>query len=103
MTSDGWLPLRRGILRKPLAADAGKGVQMDLIRIEPNVTDRPHVHNGFEWVYILEGNFTDQNGVHKKGDFIENTMEGVHHVSTGDEGCLLIITWTGSVTEVAEK
>lgn len=102
MDSDDWLPLRENIWRKPLAADPVKGIQMDLIRIEPNFKDRPHTHDGFEWVYILEGGFTDQKGVHRKGDFIVNTTEGIHQVSTGEEGCILLIVWTGSVSEVGE-
>jgi anti-sigma factor ChrR (cupin superfamily) len=100
MTSSGWLQLREGMQRKPLAADGERNIQMDLIKIKPNLVDRPHVHDDFEWVYVLEGSFTDARGVHKKGDFIVNTTEGIHQVSTGDDGCLLLILWSGSVSEV---
>jgi anti-sigma factor ChrR (cupin superfamily) len=89
--SDDWLFLRKGIWRKPLASDPLKGIQMDLIRIESNFKDRQHIHDGFEWVYILEGGFRDQGGFHGKGEFVVNTTEGVHQVSTGEEGCLLLI------------
>jgi len=98
--SEGWLELREGIKRKPLAADRERGIQFDLIKIRPNFDDNPHVHDGFEWVYILEGGFTDDAGEHKAGDFLKNSTEGVHQVKTGPEGCTLLIVWTGSVTEV---
>jgi anti-sigma factor ChrR (cupin superfamily) len=98
MEEGGWLPVRPGIERKPLAAEKGRGIQADLMRIRPDFTDRPHTHDGFEWVYVLEGGFTDQKGAHKKGDFIVNSTEGVHQVTTGGEGCILLIVWTGSVS-----
>jgi anti-sigma factor ChrR (cupin superfamily) len=102
MEKDGWVALRPGIERKPLAADPKKGLQADMMRIAPNFTDRPHTHDGFEWVYILEGEMTDQAGVHRKGDFLINTTEGIHQPSTGRDGCTLLIVWTGSVS-AAEK
>ena len=98
MDSDGWTSLREGITRKPLAVNKEKGVQIDLIKIKPNFTDHPHTHDGFEWVYILEGELTDDKGVHKKGDFLVNTTEGIHQPKTGKDGCTLLIVWTGSVT-----
>ena len=82
--------------------DDERGIQVDLIRIEPDLTDKPHIHDGSEWVYVLEGSFTDQKGAHRKGDFIVNTTEGIHQVSTGKDGCLLLIVWCGSVTPVEE-
>ena len=99
MVSEGWFKVRSGVWRKPLAADGGRGIQADLMRIRPDFADRPHVHGGFEWVYVLEGGFKDQAGWHGKGDFIVNTTEGVHQVTTGPDGCLLLIVWTGSVRE----
>jgi len=98
MDSGGWRLLRPGVERKPLAANPGLGIQADLIRIRPNLTDLPHTHDGFEWVWVLEGGFKDQKGEHKAGDFVVNTTEGVHQLTTGQEGCLLYIVWTGSVT-----
>ena len=97
ISSDGWVFVRDGIERKPLAESAEKGLQIDLMRIKPNFSDRPHFHDGFEWVYILEGSLVDEKGVHRKGDFIVNTTEGVHQPSTGPEGCMLLIVWCGSV------
>ncbi len=95
-----WVRLREGVWRRPLAVNGEKGVQADLIRLASDFVDRPHVHDGFEWVYVLEGSFTDQAGEHKAGDFVVNTTEGVHQPRTGPDGCLLFIVWTGSVTPV---
>ncbi|MFH1403734.1 MAG: cupin domain-containing protein [Candidatus Altiarchaeota archaeon] len=97
---DDWVMLREGVWRRPLAVNSEKGIQADLIRIDSDFTDMPHVHDGFEWVYVLDGGFTDQAGEHGAGDFIVNSTEGVHQVSTGPGGCLLFIVWTGSVSQV---
>jgi anti-sigma factor ChrR (cupin superfamily) len=100
MVAEGWTKLRPGVDRKPLSKDTTRKIQFDMLRIKPNLTDKPHIHNDFEWVYVLEGSFNDQTGFHKKGDFIINTTEGIHQITTTDEGCLLLIVWTGSVREV---
>ncbi|MBD3388415.1 MAG: hypothetical protein GF416_05030 [Candidatus Altiarchaeales archaeon] len=100
MDSEGWVELRPGVMRRPLAVNEGWGLQADLIRIGGGVTDRPHTHDDIEWVYVLEGSFEDQAGMHVKGDFVVNSSEGVHQVTTGPGGCLLFIVWSGSVSEV---
>ena len=94
-----WIRLREGVERFPLTKDEKRGIQADLIRIAPDHVDRAHTHDGFEWVYIIEGGFTDDAGTHKAGDFIINSTEGIHQPKTGPDGCKLIIFWTGSVTE----
>lgn len=100
MASEGWIKLRNGVWRQPLAQNEELGFQMDLIRVKADFADSPHVHDGFEWVYILEGGFMDDRGWHKKGEFIVNKTEGVHQILTGPDGCLLLIVWTGSVSGV---
>jgi len=100
MANVGWVPVRNGIERKALAKDPEKGLQADLMRIKPNFVDRPHTHDGFEWVYVLEGELSDDKGVHRKGDFLVNTTVGVHQPRTGPEGCTLLIVWCGSVKQL---
>lgn len=94
-----WERLRKGISVKNLAKNAELGIQFDIIRLEPGLNDVAHIHDGFEWVYILDGSFEDHNGVHKKGDFVENFKDQEHHVKTV-EGCEILIVWTGSVTHL---
>ncbi|MCR4335842.1 MAG: cupin domain-containing protein [archaeon] len=89
--------LRKGIQIKSLAKSSEKGLQMDILKIEPNWVDQGHFHNDFEWVYILEGSMQDEKGLHKKGDFLINTTERIHKPSSKD-GCQLLIVWSGKVT-----
>lgn len=95
--------LREGIKRRQLAKDGKLGVQADIIRIEPNFVDKAHIHDGFEWVYILEGALFDENGEHSAGDFIINSTEGIHKPYTDGRGCTLLIFWTGSVTPTKDS
>ncbi|MFH1391122.1 MAG: cupin domain-containing protein [Candidatus Diapherotrites archaeon] len=89
--------LRKGIQIKHLAKDSKSGLQMDILKIEPNWVDQGHFHDDFEWVYVLEGSMEDEKGIHKKGDFLINTAEGIHKPSS-KEGCELLIVWSGKVT-----
>jgi len=102
MECEGFFRLREGVWRKPLAESLGWGLQADLIRLDPNLVDRAHIHGDVEWVYVLEGSFSDGRGLHVKGDFVENSVEDVHQVRTGDEGALLFIVWCGKVDVVQE-
>ena len=93
-----WMEIRPGVERKSLAVNEKLGIQADYIRIKPNHTDSIHIHDDFEWVYVVSGSFSDAAGVHVAGDFLENSTEGTHQPVTGAEGALLFIVWTGSVT-----
>ena len=95
-----WIRLRDGVDRMPLAKNTQKGIQADIIRLAPGHHDRPHIHDDFEWLYILEGEFTDERGIHKAGEFVINSTEGQHVSVAGPIGCKLLIVWTGSVTEI---
>lgn len=85
-------------LRKSLAKDPKRKLQMDILRIEPDFVDVPHWHDDFEWVYILEGSLEDEKGLHKKGDFIINDKDARHRPTSRD-GCTAIIMWCGSVRQ----
>ncbi len=91
-----WKQLRRGIRIKHLAKDEKRGIQIDLIRLEPGLDDPPHWHNDWEWVYILEGSLEDEKGVHRAGDFMVNEKDSRHQPKT-KEGCTALIVWCGSV------
>ncbi len=102
MEDEKWVNVREGIMRKPLAENRKWGLQADIMRIKPNFKDKAHRHDDYEWVYILEGSFTDAKGKHSKGEFLENNTEDIHQVTTGAEGCTLLIVWCGSVKPTAD-
>ena len=91
-----WETLREGIQIKHLSRDEGKNLQIDLLKIEPSWSDKGHIHESWEWVYILEGSMEDEKGIHKKGDFLINEKDVLHKTSS-KEGCLILIVWCGKV------
>lgn len=93
-----WIEVRDGVLRKLLARDDSKNLQIDVIKLEPEFKDTPHWHNDWEWVYVLEGSFEDEKGVHKKGDFLINDKVNVH-TPKSKEGCTLLCVWCGSIRD----
>jgi len=95
---DDWIKVRDKVWRKPFARDEKRGIQMDLMRIEPDFNDTPHWHSDWEWVYILEGSLVDDKGIHKKGDFLLNDKDARHQPKS-KEGCKMIIVWSGGVRQ----
>jgi len=55
----------------------------------------PHIHQGYEEFYVIEGELQDADGkLFKKGDFV--TFEpGTEHNSHTKNGCLLIVFMRG--------
>ena len=66
-----------------------------ILKMDPGAKSLPHIHQGFEEFYVIEGELEDADGkVFKKGDFI--TFEpGTTHNSHTKSGCLLIVFMRG--------
>ena len=66
-----------------------------ILKMDPAAQSLPHIHQGFEEFYVIEGELEDADGkVFKKGDFI--TFEpGTTHNSHTKNGCLLIVFMRG--------
>ena len=73
--------------------DSGLGTY--ILKMDPAAKSVPHIHQGFEEFYVIEGELEDADGkVFKKGDFI--TFEpGTTHNSHTKNGCLLIVFMRG--------
>ena len=66
-----------------------------ILKMEPNAKSLPHVHQGYEEFYVIDGELQDADGkIFKKGDFV--TFEpGSKHNSHTKNGCLLIVFMRG--------
>ena len=66
-----------------------------ILKMEPGAKSLPHVHQGFEEFYVIDGELQDVDGkIYKKGDFV--TFEpGTEHNSLTKNGCLLIVFMRG--------
>ncbi len=89
---------RKGTSVKHLQRDKKRNFQIDLMRLDPNLTFNQHSHPDIEWIYILKGGFSDHRGNFKRGDFILNKLGSIHTTKTGAEGAEFIVCWCGKVT-----
>jgi anti-sigma factor ChrR (cupin superfamily) len=88
----GYEPLRPGIDILYLYRDDASGGSSALLRYQPGAEVPEHVHEGFEHVYILAGEQSDDRGNYRKGSFVINPPGYAHRVWS-KEGCLVLIVW----------
>jgi len=92
-----WKKLSKTASAKQLARIESKDFQFDIIKMAPNTTYEEHMHSDVEWIYILDGSFSDENGKYKAGDFISFPKGSFHSVNTGENGLEVIRCWSGKV------
>ncbi|WP_281213919.1 ChrR family anti-sigma-E factor [Shewanella insulae] len=74
--------------RSRLALDDGD-LRMSLLHIDKGGSVPCHTHKGFEITLLLQGSFTDEMGVYRKGDFV--WLDGQHtHQPVTEEGCVCL-------------
>ncbi len=83
------------------------GTQVALTRIKAGNHIPEHAHTGDEFTLVLEGSFSDEEGVYKKGDFIQLGEHNTHKpVVTRDAECICLtvvdapIQFTGVFTRL---
>tara|TARA_B100001093_G_C26370606_1_gene818558 strand:+ start:114 stop:461 length:348 start_codon:yes stop_codon:yes gene_type:complete len=74
-------------------SNGGSGTYV--LKMESGSKSLPHIHQGYEEFYVVEGDLQDADGkIFKKGDFV--TFEpGSKHYSHTKNGCLLIVFMRG--------
>ena len=87
------------IFKKMLARDESRNFQIDKIHLAPNIKLSPHMHPDVEWIFILNGEFSDERGTFRAGDFFINEKNSIHTVKTGKNGCELLCCWCGKIIE----
>ena len=83
-----WKNFRKNASIKNLTSE---GVQIDLIKLEPNSHFDEHIHERTEWLYVLEGSFTDENGEYSQGHFVIAKKGSKHSTKSGKEGCKVLV------------
>lgn len=71
---------------------AGDGTnQLSLLRMRAGRSPGRHDHGGNEWTVVLQGGFSDHNGVYGPGDFVALTAGDVHQpVAHQNEDCICL-------------
>jgi anti-sigma factor ChrR (cupin superfamily) len=73
--------------------DDPRGYRTILLKIEPSPLGELHSHTEIEQIYILEGDFFDDDESYGAGDFVLR-MPGAMHRAGSRNGCTMLITYT---------
>ncbi len=63
-----------------------------LLRYAPGAEVPAHRHDGYELIYVLEGEQSDERGSYSAGSFVINEP-GVSHRVVSLGGCVVLIHW----------
>ncbi len=81
-----WRQISEGCSLLPLHSYGSE--QVVLFRFAPGARVDPHVHDGSEEVFVLEGTLQDDHGAYPTGSWLRNP-HGSSHAAWSDDGCLL--------------
>ena len=79
--------------------ESSDGARAAVLRYAPGAEVPEHLHEGNEYIYVLEGEQQDERGVYTAGSFVVNET-GVTHRVTSPAGCLVLIVWQRPVVFV---
>ncbi|MGD6740055.1 cupin domain-containing protein [Photobacterium leiognathi subsp. mandapamensis] len=77
-------------------AEQANGAAAAVIRYYPGGSAPPHLHTGYELIYMLEGEMKTSTGTVKKNDLILLEPDSIH-ASCSDKGCIALIIWQQAV------
>ena len=85
-----WKPSQfEGIEIKVLYEDKEKGEMTCLLKWQPNTTLPFHRHPEIEQTFVLEGSFSDHDGIARAGEFVWRKPESKHETYS-EEGCVIL-------------
>lgn len=82
-----------GFLIQPLLEDEAAGMRTWLMKIEPGTFAGTHSHAEVEQIYVLDGEFYDDDASYGVGDYVVRAA-GADHVSGSREGALMLVTYS---------
>ena len=86
-----WLSLAPGVNAKVLSFDPISRRATSIVRFAPGTSYAPHRHAAAEELFVLEGGCLCAGRELKVGDYHRAEAGTVHHDTSTDEGCLLLI------------
>ena len=98
------VPGRQGVKIYPLYnnEDTGPhGPSAALVRYMPGAKVTPHLHPGYELIYVLEGTLSNDEGDHGPGTLQVCPPGSVHGLSS-EQGCTFLVVWEEPVKVLHE-
>jgi hypothetical protein len=87
-----WRGIAPGVMAKLLSFDPISGRTTTVLRFAPGTSYAPHRHTAVEELYVLEGGCRIAGREMRVGDYHRAEIGTVHHDTSTDEGCLLLVT-----------
>jgi anti-sigma factor ChrR (cupin superfamily) len=72
--------------------DTPEGARAAILRYAPGAEVPEHRHDGYEYIYVLAGEQSDERGEYGAGSFVVNEP-GMTHRVTSRSGCTVLILW----------
>jgi len=90
---------RPGELVRPLIDDPA-GYSTMLLQVAPGPLGELHAHDTIEQIYVLEGDFFDDEASYGPGDFVVR-MPGTQHRAGSRCGCTMMVVYAPLVSGAA--
>jgi anti-sigma factor ChrR (cupin superfamily) len=85
-----WKPYLPGIEIHRVYGDDSGGPSAALLRYQPGASAPHHGHPGYEHIYVVSGEQSDERGAYGAGTFVVNPP-GTRHVVSSATGCVVLI------------
>lgn len=85
-------PFRAGVEKGRLFHDVETGEEVAVLRYQPGASVPPHRHDGYEYIFVLEGSQKDARGSYGPGTLVVNPPGSEHAVESPD-GCVVLAIW----------
>ena len=72
--------------------DDPSGYRTMLMQVAPGPLGEMHAHDSIEQIYVIEGDFFDDEASYGPGDFVLR-MPGTQHRAGSREGCTMLIVY----------
>ena len=89
--TDQWEPFRPGVTAHWLYRVEG-GASAVLLKYEPGARVAEHEHEGYEHMYVIEGDEYDEHGEYPAGSFVINPP-GTKHSPGSHGGCIALLIY----------
>lgn len=80
-----------GFLIKPIFKDAASGETTLLMKIEPGAYTPAHAHDRLEEIFVLDGDFYDEERSYGPGQYCQRAIGAMHTAGSRNGGTVLLI------------
>ena len=88
----GWATGERPGELVRIMVDDPRGYRTMLLQVRPGPFGQAHSHDTIEQIYVLEGDFFDEEATYGPGDFVLR-MPGAMHRTGSNNGCTMVLVY----------